>query len=432
MTPQTIGLIGLAALIFLTFIRVPLGAAMGMVGLLGYAAIDGWERATIVFGTTPYDLLVYSFSVLPLFILMGVVATTSGMSKELFAAASAIFSGHRGALSMATIGGCAGFAAICGSSLATAGTFTSICVPEMRKYGYDERIATGSVAAGGTLGILIPPSVIIVIYALAAQESVPALFAAGLFPGLLMTLLFMVAIWITGRLRPDWMPASPKMPVWERIKAVRSMWKLAILFGFAVGGIYAGWFSPTEAAGVAAFAAIVIAVLCRTMTLAGFVNALMNTLRTTAMLMFIITGAWIFAYFIVQTRVSLAIVDFIEFLQVPPFAVVLIILSFYLVLGCFLESVAIILVTVPVFLPIIQALGFDPVWYGILMVVMVEVGLITPPVGLNIFVIRAQLPDVSLGTIYKGIIPFLLADAVLIGLLIAFPQLALWLPNKLF
>ncbi|HSM20394.1 MAG TPA: TRAP transporter large permease [Hyphomicrobiales bacterium] len=432
MTPQTIGLLGLAALIVLTFLRVPLGAAMGIVGLLGYAAIDGWDRATIVFGTTPYDLLVYSFSVLPLFILMGVVATGSGMSKELFAAASAIFSGRRGALSMATIGGCAGFAAICGSSLATAGTFTSICVPEMRKYGYDERVATGSVAAGGTLGILIPPSVIIVIYALAAQESVPELFAAGLIPGLLMTVLFMAAIWITARLRPDWMPASPRMPWWERLKAVRSMWKLGVLFGFAVGGIYAGWFSPTEAAGVAAFAAILIAVASRTMTLAGFVEALMTTLRTTAMLMFIITGAWIFAYFIVQTRVSLAIVDLIEFLQLPPFAVVLIILSFYLVLGCFLESVAVILVTVPVFLPIILALGFDPVWYGILMVVMVEVGLITPPVGLNIFVIRAQLPDVSLGTIYKGIIPFLLADAVLVGLLIAFPQLALWLPGKLF
>jgi tripartite ATP-independent transporter DctM subunit len=427
-----IGVVGLLALIFLTFIRVPLGAAMGMVGLLGYAAIDGWDRAVIVFGTTPYDLLVYSFSVLPLFILMGVVATRSGMSKELFAAASAIFAGRRGALAMATVGGCAGFAAICGSSLATAGTFTQICVPEMRKYGYDERIATGSVAAGGTLGILIPPSVIIVIYALAAQESVPELFAAGLIPGLLMTFLFMVAIWITGLLRPAWMPASPRMPMLERFKTALAMWKLAILFGFAVGGIYAGWFSPTEAAGVAAFAAIVIAVISRTMTIAGFVDALMNTLRTTAMLMFIIAGAWIFAYFIVQTQLSLAIVELIEFLNLPPFAVVLVILSFYLVLGCFLESVAIILVTVPVFLPIIQALGFDPVWYGILMVVMVEVGLITPPMGLNIFVIRAQLPDVSLGTVYRGVVPFLLADAVLVLLLIIFPELALWLPSKLF
>jgi len=274
--------------------------------------------------------------------------------------------------------------------------------------------------------------VIIVIYALTAQESVPALFAAAIVPGLLLTFLFMVAIWVMGRLRPDWMPASPRMPMRERFKAALQMWKLAVLFGFAVGGIYAGWFSPTEAAGVAAFAAIVIAAISRTMTFVGFVDALMNTMRTTAMLMFIITGAWIFAYFMVQTQVSLAIVDLIEFLKVPPFAVVLIILSFYLVLGCFLESVAIILVTVPVFLPIVQALGFDPVWYGILMVVMVEVGLITPPVGLNIFVIRAQLPDVSLGTVYIGIIPFLLADAVLVALLIIFPDLALWLPSKLF
>jgi tripartite ATP-independent transporter DctM subunit len=431
-TAQAIGAVGLIGLIFLTFIRVPLGAAMGMVGLLGYAAIDGWERAVIVLGTTPYDLLVYSFSVLPLFILMGVVATASGMSKELFAAASAVFSGRRGALSMATIGGCAGFAAISGSSLATAGTFTQICVPEMRKYGYSDQIATGSVAAGGTLGILIPPSLIMVIYALAAQESVPALFAAGLIPGLLMTLLFIVAIWITARLRPDMMPMAPAMPMRERLKAAVAMWKLAVLFGFAVGGIYAGWFSPTEAAGVAAFAAIVIAVLSRTLTFSAFYAGLMQTLHTTAMLMFIITGAWIFAFFIVQTQLPLAIVDLINYLQVPPFAVVLIILAFYLVLGCFLESVAIILVTVPVFLPIIQALGFDPVWYGILMVVMVEVGLITPPVGLNIFVIRAQMPDIPLGTVYKGIIPFLLADAVLVALLIAFPDLALWLPSKLF
>lgn len=432
MTPQMIGFVGLLALVFLTFIRVPLGAAMGLVGLFGYAAIDGWDRATIVFGTTPYDLLTYSFSVLPLFILMGVVATASGMSQELFAAASAIFSGRRGALPMAAIGGCAGFSAICGSSLATAGTFTQICVPEMRKYGYDDRIATGSVAAGGTLGILIPPSVIMVIYALAAQESVPALFAAGLIPGLLMTLLFMVAIGITARLRPAWMPVAPSMPLRERLRAAGSMWKLAILFGFAVGGIYAGWFSPTEAAGVAAFAAIVIAALTRTMTLVGFIDALMNTLRTTAMLMFIIAGAWIFAYFIVQTQLPTAIVELIGYLNLPPYAVILIILCFYLVLGCFLESVAIILVTVPVFLPVIQALGFDPVWYGVLMVIMVEVGLITPPVGLNIFVIRAQLPDVALGTVYRGIIPFLIADAALIALLIMFPQIALWLPSVLF
>jgi len=432
MTPQVIGALGVLVLVCMTFARVPLGAAMGLVGLAGYAAIDGWDKAFVVFGMTPYTLTHYSFSVLPLFILMGSVATRSGMSQELFVAANAIFAGRRGALPMATIGACAGFAAISGSSLATAATFSKIAVPEMRRYGYDERLATGSVAAGGTLGILIPPSVIMVIYALAAEESVPQLFAAGMIPGLLLAFLFVVVVWIIARIKPEWAPASDKMPWRERIVAAAAMWKLVVLFGLAVGGIYTGWFSPTEAAGIASFAAIVIAFACRQITVPGLIECLMETLRTTAMLMFIIVGAWIFAYFVVQTRLPIALVEVVQYLGLAPWAVILMILAFYIVLGCVLESVAIILVTVPVFLPVVVSLGYDTVWYGILMVVVGEVGLITPPVGLNIFVIRAQLPDVALGQVFKGIFPFLAADAVLIALLILFPQLALWLPGILF
>lgn len=432
MTPQAIGALGILALVILTFSRVPLGAAMGLVGLAGYAAIDGWDKAFIVFGTTPYSLTSYSFSVLPLFILMGTVATRSNMSRELFVAANAIFAGRRGALPMATIGACAGFAAISGSSLATAATFTQIAVPEMRRYGYDERLATGSVAAGGTLGILIPPSVIMVIYALAAEESVPALFAAGMIPGLILAALFVVVIWVIARIRPDWAPPGPLMPWRERIFAALAMWKLIILFGLAVGGIYAGWFSPTEAAGIASFAVIVIAAATRQLSWRGFYDCVMETLRTTAMLMFIIMGAWIFAYFVVQTRLPTALIDLIQFFELSPWAVIMMILAFYIVLGCVLDSVAIILVTVPVFLPVVVALGYDSVWYGILMVVMVEIGLITPPVGLNIFVMRAQLPDIALGTLFIGIAPFLVADAVLIALLLVFPQIALWLPGILF
>ncbi len=432
MTPQEIGGLGILALVTLTFARVPLGAAMGLVGLAGYAAIDGWEKAFIVFGTTPYSLTSYSFSVLPLFILMGTVATRSEMSKELFTAANAIFAGRRGALPMATIGACAGFSAISGSSLATAATFTQIAVPEMRRHGYDERLATGSVAAGGTLGILIPPSVIMVIYALAAEESVPALFAAGMIPGLILAGLFLVVIWVITRLRPDWAPVGERMPWRERLRAARAMWKLVLLFGLAVGGIYTGWFSPTEAAGIASFAAIVIAAATRQLSLRGFIDCLMETLRTTAMLMFIIVGAWIFAYFVVQTRLPSALIDLIAFFELSPWAVIMMILLFYIVLGCVLDSVAIILVTVPVFLPVAVSLGYDSVWYGILMVVVVEIGLITPPVGLNIFVMRAQLPDIALGTMFVGIAPFLVADAVLIALLLLFPQIALWLPGILF
>jgi len=432
MTAQAIGAIGILVLIALTLLRVPLGAAMGLVGLAGYAAIDGWDKAFIVFGTTPFSLTHYSFSVLPLFILMGTVATRSNMSQELYLAANAIFAGRRGALPMATVGACAGFSAVSGSSLATAATFTSIAVPEMRRFGYDLRLATGSVAAGGTLGILIPPSVIMVIYALAAEESVPMLFAAGMVPGLLLALLFMVVVWVIARLRPDWAPVGPRMPMRERLVAVAAMWKLALLFGLAVGGIYTGWFSPTEAAGVAAFAAIVIAAATRQLTLRALYDSVMETLWTTAMLMFIIVGAWIFAYFVVQTRLPSGLIDLIQYFELSPWAVILIILVFYIILGCVLDAVAIILVTVPVFLPVVTAMGYDSVWYGILMVVVVEIGLITPPVGLNIFVMRAQLPDVPLTTLFAGIAPFLVADAVLIALLLLFPQIALWLPTLLF
>ena len=432
MTEQAIGGLGILGLIALPPARVPLGAAMGLVGLAGYAAIDGWDKAFIVFGTTPYSLTHYSFSVLPLFILMGTVATRSNMSQELFHAANAVFAGRRGALPMATIGACAGFSAVSGSSLATAATFTQIAVPEMRRYGYDVRLATGSVAAGGTLGILIPPSVIMVIYALAAEESVPMLFAAGMIPGLILTALFMAVIWIMVRLRPEWAPEGPKMPWRERLVAVVAMWKLFLLFGLAVGGIYTGWFSPTEAAGVAAFAAIVIAAATRQLGWRGLYECVMETLRTTGMLIFIIVGAWIFAYFVVQTQLPVGLIDLIQYLVLPPWAVIMMILVFYIILGCVLDAVAIILVTVPVFLPVVVSLGYDSVWYGILMVVVVEIGLITPPVGLNIFVMRAQLPDVELMTMFRGIAPFLVADAALIALLLLFPEIALWLPGVLF
>ena len=432
MTPPEIGLTGVVVLIALTLLRVPLGAAMGLVGLVGYAAIDGWDKAFIVFGTTPYHLTSYSFSVLPLFILMGTVATRSNMSQELFVAANAIFAGRRGALPMATIGACAGFSAISGSSLATAATFTQIAVPEMRRYGYDERLATGAVAAGGTLGILIPPSVIMVIYALAAEESVPMLFAAGMIPGLILAALFVLGIWVMVRLFPERAPAGERMAWGDRIRAILAMWKLVLLFGIAVGGIYAGWFSPTEAAGIASFVAIVIATASRQLTWRGLYDCVMETLRTTGMLMFIIVGAWIFAYFVVQTRLPTGLIDLIKHFDLAPWAVIMMILVFYIILGCVLDAVAIILVTVPVFLPVATALGYDSVWYGILMVVVVEIGLITPPVGLNIFVMRAQLPDILLTTMFRGIAPFLVADGILIALLLLFPQIALWLPRLLY
>ena len=432
MSPAEIGIAGIAVLTALILLRVPLGAAMGLVGFGGYAAIAGWDKAVFLIGITPETLANHGFAILPLFVLMGTVATESGMSREIFAAANGLASGRRGGLAIATIGGCAGFSSICGSSIATAGTFAPICIPQMRGFGYDIRIAAGSVAAGGTLGILIPPSALMVIYALATQESVPALFAAGILPGLLLTMLFFVVIAAIARIRPQWMPQGERVPVREQLRLLVPVWKIVLLFTIAVGGIYSGWFSPSEAAGVAAFAAIVIAFATRTMTLRGLYKSVFSSLTITSMLMFVLIGAWFFSYFIALTRIPHSLIGFVEAVDPSPQLVMLCILGFYILLGCFLDSVSIILVTIPVFLPVIIALGYDPVWYGVMMVIVVEMGLITPPVGLNAFVIKGQLPDVPISKIFAGIVPFLGAHLVLILLLMKFPAIALWLPSLLY
>ena len=419
MSPETIGIIAMAGLIALILLRIPVAVALGLVGFFGYAAVDNFRNAFSDLANTPYEDMLgkYGLTVVPLFILMGVVTARSGMSRELYQAANAIFSGVRGALAMGTIGACAGFGAICGSSLATSATMARVAVPEMRRYGYDERLATGAVASGGTLGILIPPSVILVIYAIVAERGVPELFAAAMFPGLALAALHIVVIAIIALFQPERMPRAPTMSIVERLGAMVGLWKVVILFGIAVGGIYSGFMSPTEAAAVSAFVAIVIAFATRSLTLSGFREAVLETIWTTAVLFFIAVCAFHFAHFMVLTQMPQNLSDWVEGLGLAPLAVLLILIAFYIVLGCFLDSISMILITVPVFLPLIVSLNYDPVWYGILVVIVVEVGLITPPVGMNIFVIRAQLPEVSLGTVYRGVIPFLAADAAIIAIL---------------
>jgi tripartite ATP-independent transporter DctM subunit len=272
----------------------------------------------------------------------------------------------------------------------------------------------------------------LVIYAISAEQSVPRLFAAGLIPGVLLALLQLVVVWAIARLLPHWTPASARLPWCERLRAARGMWKLLVIFFFAVGGIYIGWFSPTEAAAMGAFAAIVIAALCRQLDLRALIACLGETIRTSAMLFFILLGALLFGYFLVQARLPAALVEWVEGLGVAPLAVMLILVAFYVLLGCFLESITMLLITVPVFLPLIVSLGYDPIWFGVFLVVLIEVGLITPPVGMNLFVLQLQLPDTRLGVVYRGVLPFLFANAVLIALLLALPALALWLPEALY
>jgi C4-dicarboxylate transporter, DctM subunit len=431
-----IGLAGVLALLVALFARVPIAVALALTGMLGYAAIDGWQTALDVMGAVPFELAsvrsnAYAFSVVPLFILMGAVASRAGMSRELYDAANAIFSGFRGALTNATIGACAAFGSICGSSIATAATFSKVAIPEMRRHGYDGGLAAGAVASAGTLAILIPPSVMLAIYSLVAEQSLPKLFAAALIPGLLLAALYVFVAWLIARLRPDWAPYVAPMPIRRRLRAALSLWKLGILFFFAVVGIYLGWFSPTEAAAVAAFAAIVIGFATRALSWHLLVEAFLETVHSTAMLFFIVIGAFIFARFMVLTRIPNELARVVGEWGLSPIVIVMAVIALYFLLGTFLEEVSTILLTVPVIMPLMASLGYDPIWFGVFVTAMCTIGLISPPVGLTVFVIQSQNPDIPAARIYLGTLPFLAADFVLVALLVAFPALALWLPAVL-
>lgn len=434
MSVQFIGLLGIAALLCLIFARVPVGVAMGLVGFLGYASIDGWDRALRVLGQTPYDISsTYSLSVVPLFVLMGDLALRSGMSAKLYGAARAMFWGVPGSQALATIGACAGFGAICGSSVATAAIMTRVAVPEMRRSGYDDRLSTGSVAAGGSLGILIPPSIPFVIYGLIAEQSVPRLFAAGLIPGLVLTALYMITAVVLVKLYPAWAPETGARLGWrERLKAATSIWDVALLFGITIGGLYAGWLTPTEAAAVGALGALVLGYAFGDLTWGKVQESIADTIRTTGMLFLIVICAMVFSYFIVQTQLPKLLVEAAQFWRLSPLSLMLTLIVFYIILGCFMDGLGMTLITVPVFLPLVLASGYDAIWFGVILVVVIELGLIHPPVGMNIFVIQAQVPDVPILKIYQGILPFLIAPMVLLAMLLAVPDIALWLPKLLY
>jgi len=437
MSVGVIGLLAVIGLLLLMMLRVPIAIALIISGTLGYAGAQGWPVALRTLAAVPYELtganpgVAYSFTVVPLFIFMGAVASRATMSRELFEAANAIFSGVRGALAAATIGACAAFSAICGSSIATAATFSKVAIPEMRRYGYDIELATGAVASAGTLGILIPPSLILVIYSLVAEESIAKLFAAAMIPGILLGLGYLVVIALLARFKPHLMPVTPSLPMRARIKAIGGMWKLALLFFLAVVGIYAGWFSPTEAAAVASFAAIVIGFATRTLSWKGLWEAGVETVQTSAMLFIIVIGAFIFSRLIVLTQFPLGLANFVKEAGLAPWMVLLAIVALYLLLGTFLEEVSTLLITVPVLLPMVKALGYDPIWFGVFVTVMSTVGLISPPVGLTVFVVQSQNPDVPLHKIFRGVMPFLYADCVLLLALVLFPGIALWLPSMI-
>jgi len=432
MSVAMIGTLGVALLLALIFLRVPIAVALAASGLVGYAAIDGWSPALKMFGLVPYQLAsAYSLSVIPLFILMGAVAARGKMATELFQACNAVFSGIRGALTNATIGACALFGAICGSSIATAATFSRVAIPEMRRHGYDSAFAAGAVASAGTLDVLIPPSVLIAIYAIVAEQSLVKLYAAAFIPGFVLAGLYVIMVWIMAWIKPSWIPKVAAMPVGVRLRASVGMWKLGVLFFFAVFGIYLGWFSPTEAAAMAAFVAILIAFGSGAMRWRELLDCFLETVYTTAVIFFIVVGAFIFSRFIVLTQFPNELTKWVGIIGLSPFWVLMAVMALYVLLGTFLDEVSTILITVPVTLPLVNSIGFDGVWFGIFVTVMCTIGLISPPTGMTVFVIQAQHPDIPVMRIYMGTLPFLVADFVLVALLIFMPSIALWLPRVL-
>ncbi len=432
MSAAAIGGIGVLALFAMLLLRVPVWIALTLVGLVGNSVMLGVAPTFALAGTVPFDVgSGYTLSVVPLFILMGEVASVTGLSSDLFRAARVILAGMRGGLAVGALAASACFGAVCGSSLATAATMTRIALPEMRKAGYDPGLASGALAAGGSLGILIPPSIILVIYAAIAEQSVPRLFAAGLVPGLLLTGLYMIVVMIVGQWRKDYAPVGVSVSCRERVAAMRDPWQFLALFIVTIGGIYAGVFSPTEAASIGAAGAMLLGVIGRRLTIAALLRAIENTVITSGVLFVIIFGANLFSFFMVQSRLPHILADGAHALNLSGPMVMTLIIIAYIIFGCFLEAIGMLLITVPVFLPLVQQFGYDPVWFGIIVVIVIEVGLIHPPVGLNLFVIQAHAPDIRITKLYTGIVPFLFAPLVLIALMFWFPQIALWLP-KLF
>ena len=437
---MTVALVGFACLLILVFLRLPIAFAMGIVGFTGFGLLTGWKPSLSMIGTLVSETaLNYGLSVIPLFILMGNLVSRAGLSAELYAASNAFLGHRRGGLAMATIVACGSFSAICGSSLATAATMSKIAMPPMRRYGYSDSLATASIAAGGTLGILIPPSVILVIYGLMTETSIRELFAAGFLPGLLGIGLYLVAVQYVVWRRPQDGPQAERMAWPDRIRALGGVWGTILLFVLVIGGIYGGVFTPTEAAGIGAGGAFLLALARGVRSWRDYYDVLVNSARTTAMLFAVLFGALIFSNFVNRAGLPTALLDFVSSFDMSPLVVLLVILAIYIILGCVFESLSMLLLTIPIFFPVVQGLeyaGLGPeeilVWFGVIAVVVTEISLITPPVGLNVFVLAGVLKDVKTTTIFKGVTPFWCVDIIRLLILVLLPGYVLLLPNWLY
>ncbi|MFY9829332.1 MAG: TRAP transporter large permease [Rhodoplanes sp.] len=432
MSSDVVAVVGFLLLFVLILLRVPIGMAMGLVGVGGFAYLSGGGPALKIVGHTSMRTVTdFNFAIVPLFLLMGSFATTSGMSRELFRAGNAFLGQMRGGLGIATIAACGGFAAICGSSVATAATFSRVAYPEMRAYGYPQSFATGVIAAGGTLGIMIPPSTVFAVYGLITEQDIGKLFIAGVVPGILAMGMYMLTITVIGMARPGYLPPGKRVSWKERGESLREIWATLLLFAFVIGGIYGGLFTATEAAGMGAAGAFIIGIVRGRLSRKDIRRSLLDTTRVTAAIFTILIGALLFGYFLTITQTPQKVTEFLTNLGIGRYGVLALIMLMYLVLGCLMDALAMIILTVPIIFPVIKELGFDPIWFGVIIVMTVELGLIHPPVGMNIFVIKSVVEDVKISTIFYGVLPFIVTDILRLILLIAFPIIALWLPSRM-
>src|SRR5471030_470974 len=432
MSNEWVAGIGFARLFDLMLLRVPVGMAMGLVGITGFGYLTGFAPALKLVGqTTMRTVTDYSFGVIPMFLLMGAFVSVSGISRELFRAANAFVGHWKGGLGIATIAACGGFAAISGSSVATAATFSAVAYPEMRRFGYPKSFSAGVIAVGGTLGAMLPPSTVLPVYGIITQHDIGKLFVAGILPGLLAVSMYMIAIWVIGRARPGFLPDGTRSSWTERRAGLRDIWAPLALFVFVIGGLYGGLFTPTEAGGMGAGGAFIIGVVRGRLSRADIRNSLLQATRTAAAVFTVLIGALLFGYFLTVTQTPQKITVFLTSLGLGRYGVLALIMLMYLLLGCLMDALAMIILTVPIIFPVIIHLGFDPIWFGVIIVMTVELGLIHPPVGMNVFVIKSVVKEVSFATIFKGVLPFIATDLIRLVILIAFPILALWLPSHM-
>ena len=430
MSLTTIGIIGIAILVILLFSNMPVGFVMGFLGFLGFSYVVNISAGLSLLAMDIWDVFgSYGLTVIPLFVFMGQIAFHAGISRRLYDSAYVLVGHRRGGLAMATVAACAGFSAISGSTNATAATMATVTLPEMKRYNYDMSLATGTVAAAGSLGILIPPSVIFIVYGILTEQSIGKLFAAGIFPGILLSILFMLTIYLRVLKNPSLAPPGPKTSIKEKMVSFVGVIETLLLFAMVMGGIFFGIFTPTEAAAAGAFLTLLIAILRRQLTWQGFVQSLADTTRISCMVMVIVTGATIFGHFMAITRLPFELAGWVSSLPLPRSAIMMVIVLIYLFGGCFMDALAMIMLTIPIFFPVAQTLGFDPIWFGVVIVLITEMGVITPPVGVNVYVVYGVAKDVPLEVIFKGVFPMLLALLLCNLILLFFPQIALFLPS---